>query len=102
MAQQFPMPSTRDELWLEITKLQDNIFENYTIPSKYSRVENGVIRYLRFPEPDDLFWSEAQVESFSQAAALLDTSETDHDLQTGLRMLVYFVSLNKIRNTFTD
>ena len=98
------MPSTRDELWLEITKLQDNIFENYTIPSKYSRVENGVVRYLRFPLPDDLFWSEAEnrVESFSQSAALLDTSETDHDIQTGLRMLGYFVSLNKIRSTFTE
>ena len=77
MAQQFPMPPTRDELWLEITKLQDNIFDNYTIPSKYSRVENGVVRYLRFPVPDDLFWSEAeaQVESFSQAVALLDTKQ---------------------------
>ena len=104
MAQQFPMPPNREELWSEITKLQDNIFDNYTIPSKYSRVENGVVRYLRFPLPDDLFWSEAEnrVESFSQSATLLDASETDHDIQTGLRMLGYFVSLNKIRSTFTE
>ena len=97
MARKYPMASTRDELWAGITKLQDDIFENHTISSKYFRIENGVIRYLQFPEPDDLFWPEAgaQVESFSQAAALLDPSETDRDLHSGIQMLIYFVNLTK-------
>ena len=104
MAQQFPMPPNREELWSEITKLQNNIFDKYTIPSKYSRVENGEVRYLRFPLPDDLFWSETEnrVESFNQSASLLDTSEADRDIVISLRMLGYFVSLNKIRSTFAE